>query len=391
MPNIIQRYSDKIGILLVALTLIAGYAGSFIAGWEPPVSGALAPFLLTGVIYFLLLTYGFAWCQERCQSSWHFIYFTLATVLMGLMLYLGDIGSMWIAALPLAGQALALPWAGAILAAGSNFLVQMAVVWFLTRRFDVVFQVGPSLAVAMLFVMMFTWVTTQTEEKNKEIVELAQQLQAANQQLREYAARAEDLAISKERNRMAREIHDSLGHYLTVVNMQLEAARVTLTVDPEKALAAIGKAQRLTREGLADVRGSVAALRESPVENRPVPEALAELIAEAEAAGLVANLVINGEPRPLPPATALTLYRATQEALTNVRKHARASKVDVALDYTPAEQIGLTVIDNGVGTDSANGGFGLLGIQERVQLLRGQFQVTTAAGAGFRLEMSVPG
>ena len=391
MPNIIQRHSDKIGLFLVALTLIAGFTGTLLSGWEPIMTGALPLFLLLGILYFLVLTYGFAFCEAKASLSWQVGYFVLATAIMAALLYLGDFGSMWIAALPLAGQSLALPWPGTLLAAGGNLLAQIGMLWIVTGYTLAVWQVGPSLVVAMLFVMMFTWVTTQTEEKNKEITTLAAQLQEANQQLREYATRAEDLAISKERNRMAREIHDSLGHYLTVVNMQLEAARATFKADPDKALAAIGKAQRLTQEGLADVRGSVAALRESPVTDRPVPEALAELLAEAEATGLVTSLIVNGDPRPLPPATALTLYRATQEALTNVRKHARASKVDVSLDYTPAEQIGLVVVDNGIGSDAADNGFGLLGIQERVQLLRGQFQITTAADAGFRLEMSVPG
>ena len=84
------------------------------------------------------------------------------------------------------------------------------------------------------------------------------------------------------------------------------------------------------------------------------------------------------------------MYRAVQEALTNVRKHAHASRVDVRLDYADPDGVRLTVQDNGVGTAEADGGFGLLGLRERAQLLGGTLQVTTAAGRGLLLELEVP-
>jgi signal transduction histidine kinase len=200
----------------------------------------------------------------------------------------------------------------------------------------------------------------------------------------------EDLATVKERNRLAREIHDGLGHYLTVVNVQIEAARAVLESDRPRALDALHKAQSLAQEGLAEVRRSVAALRASPVKNRPLPETVKMLVDEGRAAGLAVKLVIEGEPRLLSAPAELTLYRAAQEGLTNVRKHSSATSAEVLLDYQN-EGVRLVVHDDGGGTDDPSGGFGLLGVRERVYLLGGSVDVRTALGQGFTLEVEVPG
>src|SRR4030095_7099489 len=146
------------------------------------------------------------------------------------------------------------------------------------------------------------------------------------------------------------------------------------------------KAQALTQEGLAEVRHSVAALRASPTESGPLPEALAKLAEQWNAAGLRANFVVAGTTRSLTPQANLTLYRAAQEALTNVGKHAHASSVDLRLDYLDPGLVQLTVRDDGVGSSNSEGGFGLLGVRERVQLLNGAVRVRTDSGKGFALE-----
>ncbi|MBM4422085.1 MAG: sensor histidine kinase [Chloroflexi bacterium] len=208
--------------------------------------------------------------------------------------------------------------------------------------------------------------------------------------MREYAAQAEELATARERNRLAREIHDGLGHYLTVINVQIEAARAVMESDAARAASALSKAQSLAKEGLADVRRSVAALRASPIENRPLAEAIAALVEECRAAGLRADFLVNGATRRLAPQAELTLYRAAQEGLTNVRKHAHASFVSVTLDYDDPARVRLTVKDNGGGGGNANGGFGLIGVRERAQLLGGQMKMDTGMGEGFALEVELP-
>src|SRR5207237_10893328 len=111
-------------------------------------------------------------------------------------------------------------------------------------------------------------------------------------------------------NRLAREIHDSLGHYLTVINVQLEAAQVLVPAEPERAKTALRQAQSLAQEGLADVRRSVASLRADPMGDRPLTEAVADLVQESRAAGIITSLEVRGQSRSLAPQAELTLYRA---------------------------------------------------------------------------------
>ena len=241
----------------------------------------------------------------------------------------------------------------------------------------------------VFFVAVFTQMRLNEQQARENAEQLMAELEQANVQLAAYATQAEELAITQERNRLAREIHDSLGHYLTIVNVQIEAAKVVMDSDPERALDAMNKAQELTQKGLARVRESVAALRESPVSNRPLSQAIASLVEETQSTGIVTELKVVGEPQALENKIALALYRAAQEGLTNVRKHARASRVDVLLDFQPGKVI-LEVKDNGVGATETTGGFGLLGIRERMQLLGGSLEISTGVGKGFCLTASVP-
>ena len=138
------------------------------------------------------------------------------------------------------------------------------------------------------------------------------------------------------------------------------------------------------------MRRSVAALRASPIESRPLHEALAKLAEQWNAAGLRAKFAVAGTIRPLTPQANLTLYRAAQEALTNVGKHAHASSVDLHLDYGDERLVRLRVKDDGEGSANSEGGFGLLGVRERVQLLNGAVHVHGGAGEGFSLEVELP-
>jgi signal transduction histidine kinase len=248
---------------------------------------------------------------------------------------------------------------------------------------------GLTVTTAILFVAMFAQLRLNEQEARERAEQLSTALEQANVQLAEYATQAEELAMTQERNRLAREIHDSLGHTLTVVNVQIEAARAVMESDPARALDALTKVQDLAQKGLTQVRQSVAALRESPVRDRPLADAIRPLVTEVESSGIVTDFQVIGEPYELEHKAALAMYRAAQEGLTNVCRHARASRVDISLDFQHAE-IRLEVLDNGVGAAQLKEGFGLLGIRERMQLLGGRMQVETATGEGFRLEVLVP-
>jgi len=322
-----------------------------------------------------------------------YFYFGLQIIIMAGLLYFtrNSSGSMWILILPISAQSLSRSWPFTL--AVSTILLGLTwITFFPNQAWQETLVDLLSIGAAMVFTLIFTSIAVRESGARREIQRLATDLHEANHRLAEYAAQVEELATMRERNRVAREIHDNLGHYLTVVNVQIEAAKTIMHSEPEKAQDALDKAQNLTQEGLAAVRHSVSALRESPLENQTLAEALERLALELREAGLVTDLKIEGKPTSRDPKIELTLYRAVQEGLTNVRKHARASRVDIWLRYLP-EEIILTLKDNGVGAEVAeenNGRFGLIGIQERVQLLDGRMEIQTAPNEGFQFTITLP-
>ncbi|MCB8948659.1 MAG: sensor histidine kinase [Ardenticatenaceae bacterium] len=351
--------------------------------------------LLCWVVYVVNGTGGMM-LHERFLQVWFapYLYFGIQIAAMaGLLFLTGDTGSgaMWILILPISAQSLSRSWWFTAVVS----LLLLGLIWraffpnqgFLESIVDLL-----SIGSAMIFTLIFTSIALRESAARNEIQRLATDLRDANHRLAEYAAQVEELATMRERNRVAREIHDNLGHYLTVVNVQIEAAKTIMTNHPEKAKDALDKAQNLTQEGLAAVRHSVSALRESPLENQTLAEAIGKLAEEAREAGLVVEVQIEGEPAQRDPKVELTLYRAVQEGLTNVSKHALASRVDIALRYAP-QQTTLTLQDNGIGTDLAQksaSSFGLVGIEERVQLLNGRMQINTAPKQGFQFTITLP-
>jgi len=205
-------------------------------------------------------------------------------------------------------------------------------------------------------------------------------------------------AVAEERNRLAREIHDSLAHYLTVANVQLEAAEKLGVEHAQAAFEHVRRARRLTLECLQDVRRSVAAMRAATLEELALEPSLQRLVTEfAESTGLRVQLEIR-MPRTtaLAPELAQALYRAVQEGLTNVQRHAHATEVTVTLDGS-SDTVALEIRDNGVGKISAtNGdarassGYGLIGLRERIALLDGQLSFGQSPGGGSCLSISLP-
>jgi signal transduction histidine kinase len=377
--------------------------GAIVIGYAVVLANALAlpefpysPFefivlVVLGLVYTYVLLRDEQILGDHTSSARAAFYFlTLLALLTLTFLMVHTIEGVWLISMPLVGTGVA------VLPRRWGWLLAMAVLG--TIIVPVAFRagvadalaIGVSLAPAVLFVIIFVRLWLNAEEAREKTQTLADQLESANRQLATYATQAEELATTTERNRLAREIHDSLGHYLTVINVQIEAARVVMAQNPEQAADALNKAQKLTQEGLASVRQSVAALRESPLGGRSLPEAIAILAEETRNSGIVTEFEMKGERRPLGPNTELTLYRVVQEGLTNVRKHARASRVDLTLDYRDDHRIQVIIQDNGIGSRTTNnGGFGLLGVRERVLLLDGKMSFETAPGEGFKLVVTV--
>jgi signal transduction histidine kinase len=241
----------------------------------------------------------------------------------------------------------------------------------------------------ILAAAVFTAVVTELLRREQRArTELAE----ANVALRGYAAQAEELATTQERNRLARDIHDGLGHHLTVVQMQVQAARAVLSSDPVKAEAVLAKAQQQSTEALAEVRRSVSTLRE-PRTRPPLGDALKDLAADTSATGVPTDLDVTGTVRELSRDAEESLFRAAQEGLTNVRKHAAARQARLVLDYRDDDTVRLDVCDDGRGTAGAvhGSGYGLLGLRERASRVGGSVDVESAPGQGTTLRVAVPG
>lgn len=300
----------------------------------------------------------------------------------------------WVILLPPVAQSVfQLRGSGIAAVAGLSLTIFTAnTVWW--RGWESVPAGLPAFFFAVLFTLAFSLLAAGAENARQEVQRLAGELSEANQRLREYAVQSAELAMTRERNRLAREIHDSIGHCLTVVNVQVEAARVLLDHEPARARDMLDKVRVVAQGGLRDVRHSVTTLRVSPLDNQSLVEALRLLVQESNASGLTAELIVLGTARPLPPPAELTLYRAAQEGLTNVRKHAPQAAVRLTLDFSHGERMSLSVRDNGPGAPSQGGptrGFGLLGLQERAHLIGGQVRTWSVTGQGFTLEVEVPG
>jgi PAS domain S-box-containing protein len=209
--------------------------------------------------------------------------------------------------------------------------------------------------------------------------------------------RTRELAIIEERNRLAREIHDTIAQGLTGIILQLEAADQLIESNLDRARMRVQKATALARSSLQEARRSVWNLRPTPLEDKKLVDAIRqELDRMAEEASWEVSFQLEGEASVLPGETENGLYRIAQEALNNVRKHAQASRVDVRLGLHDGTAI-LWIRDDGVGFDPTTarsttdgGGFGLLGLRERARLLGGTLRIESAPGCGTLMEVEIP-
>lgn len=363
----IERFARPVTALAMAVVVISVFGWSVLM-----VPATRLEMTLLGTAYLFVSTLGWLWAEPRGGRAlllWHAVMLLLSVVALWIT-YL----SAFLLAFPLIGFPAiygGMRWGIVMTLFFLAFAIACNVYWGFTA-IDVYAR-----STGFLPGAVFVVVTGRLIGRERE----------ARAQIRRYAAQVEELATTRERNRIARDIHDSVGHYLTVVNVQIEAARAIVAKDPAASSQCLVRAQDFARDGLAELRRSVSMLRGT--EQRPFGLALAELVADSKSRGLETELVVHGEKRALTPAVEFTLFRAAQEAFTNVTRHASATRVDCTLRYEPRE-VSIRITDDGVGAASTDGGFGLVGLRERAQLLGGSATITTATGRGFTIEVRVP-
>ncbi len=250
--------------------------------------------------------------------------------------------------------------------------------WFLNLSLILLF--GLSLVFVLLLMN-----TVISERKSRE------ELAIANEKLRRYAQQVEHQATLEERNRIAREIHDSLGHSLTALNLQLETALKLSQSNPAKSQTFLARAKELGSQALQDVRHSVSAMRSHPLQEQSLQEAIAVLTEHFHRDnGIYPICQINLE-YPVNSDISTAIYRITQESLTNISKYARANKVNLELTTTRGS-LQLKIQDNGRGFDLQQNttGFGLQSMRDRTLALGGIFNINTSPGFGCQITVDIP-
>jgi NarL family two-component system sensor histidine kinase YdfH len=242
-----------------------------------------------------------------------------------------------------------------------------------------------------IFVSLFVALYNRQNEAREQAQALAADLEAANRQLSEYAAQVEDLSIANERQRMARELHDTLSQGLAGLILQLEAADAHLTNNhSNKARAIVTDAMEQARVTLADARNAIDDLRQSPVDDLDSALRL-EISRFSNATGIPIIFHADQVP-PLPDPVTETVIRSVTEALTNVANHAKAQNVEVNARMKDKSLL-VTIQDDGQGFDASaipSGHYGILGIKERVRLVNGSFEIQSENGKGTQMKIEIP-
>lgn len=251
-----------------------------------------------------------------------------------------------------------------------------------------------SLNLILFLIYMVLLVGKRTEENaaarqlNQELEQANGKLVVLNERLKAYAAESERMAETRERNRLAREIHDTLGHTLTGITAGADACIEMLEISPEMAKKQMERIAAAARQGMNEVRRSVSALRPDALERLKLSEALRQLCEEMQQTSrAVVNLRLETKELKLSADEEDAAYRIVQESVTNAIRHGQASEVWV--DITAAQRmLSIVVQDNGIGCKAPKPGFGLRHMEERLRLLGGRLQ--TDGTNGFRIEAKIP-
>jgi signal transduction histidine kinase len=349
-----QKGPDRLGRGYVPATLVIGVAPLLIGYyWWPAVNPLQSPFIM----FFFVTAMLIAW-----EYSYRYIFFYVAAL---------SIFEALVSPRPFP-----VPWT-------------VPVGWLVLQ------------AVMMLLAGYVTAALVSVQREQRSALARAYQMQAAaNQRLQAYAATLEELTISRERNRMARELHDTLAHSLSALTVQLEAVRTLWATQPDKAERILEQADETARLGLAEARRALQALRASLLEELGLIAAIRRLAEDAaQAAGTQLTLSL---PDQLAPSVSLGVeqgvYRIAQETLENIVRHACARTIFVRLEGA-GDGLRLTIEDDGAGLDTEalptlddemGDRLGIRGMQERARLINGQLEISSRPGEGTRVTLAVP-
>jgi signal transduction histidine kinase len=231
--------------------------------------------------------------------------------------------------------------------------------------------------------------TEQLEDANRELNRKNTELSAANEQLTQHAATVAELATIKERNRVAMDVHDTIGHTMTLLLKLLEVCKITCRKDPLKTEQELFNAINITREGLKDIRRSISGLMPERLVVNDLTSALERLAANFASSGVAIDLMVEGNPSLPAPAYSDVIYHTCQEALTNALRHGKAKTVTVILKFSH-DKIKIYIVDDGCGCKEVKKGIGLKGMEKRIKGLNGDFRYYSDGETGFNIQVEIP-
>jgi signal transduction histidine kinase len=246
-------------------------------------------------------------------------------------------------------------------------------------------------SLTLVFALLLINALLAERQSREQLENTHQELEIAHEQLRQYALRIEDQATLQERNRIAREIHDGLGHKLAAQTIQINNALLFWQSNTDKSLTFLKQAKQLGAEALLEVRRSVSVLRSNPLQGQSLESAIKKLLTQFQHRTEIELSCKIYLPLLLPTEVSAAFYRIVQESLTNIGKHAEATEVTVQL-YQQAGFLHLAIADNGKGFNPTQNttGFGLQGMRERATALGGEFNLCSQPGTGCRISVCVP-
>lgn len=382
----------RIFYIFMTLVIAAVYGSTVLS------SAALRePWVFAGFTLLVLLHVTLHWLLERiAQKGWMLAYFIVQGMLaMVIAWWSGTFQMLMGLFMPLVGETIGLfGWTRKALLAIVYYLALSVVIFSIVIRPDWSgWVVGLVVLAATLFTMLYTTLYIRQVQSREKAQELLKELESANAKLSAYAAQVEDLTISNERQRMARELHDTLSQGLAGLILQLEAVDAHLGArNDERARTILQGALGQARATLADARRAIDDLRSN---QSPGLEEMVRREAKkfTQSTGIPCDLEIS-LPQDLPGTVNETIRRLLLEGLNNVARHARAKQVTLSLvqpGHEPALQ--MVICDDGIGFDPSavkSGHYGLQGMQERVHLVGGSLEVNTSPGQGTRLMICLP-
>jgi NarL family two-component system sensor histidine kinase YdfH len=392
LPSEISKVERDPRLFMWFLTLVVAGMYSVTLVNKPAVRQieVLLPFTVLIIIHIILHWQIEKISKYQSKALWY-------TIIQGVLVLViswlaGDIGIIYALFMGLIGEAVGLfGLTRQGLLAGLYYLILLAISQVQRSGWDSSGLLLLGTIPMVVFVVIYVTLYMRQNEAREKAQALAAELERANQQLSEYAAQVEDLTIANERQRMARELHDTLSQGLAGLILQLEAADAHLSNHRnEKAQSIVGDAMVQARAALADARRAIDDLRQSSLDDLDAALRL-EISRFTNATGIPILYHADQTP-PLPAPVTETLIRAVAEALTNVANHAHAH--NVAVDVRMKDKsLSVSIQDDGQGFDAAAipaGHYGILGIKERIRLVNGNIEIQSENGKGTTLKIEIP-